>query len=265
MWWRDCGGRGSRAGGCRLGRGGGRSGAKRGGATQQGGSEATQIAGAQHNSGGYPVEGRPDSDLMRELRGYLESFLNYPFPPETDHAGRVQAALRRWGEACFTALFGARGANRLFEAATADEYAALTLQVASDDAGVLSWPWEALRDPDLGRLAQTCQIERRVNQLRDPPPLSPQLPKDRVNILLVISRPYEADVRFRSIARPVVDLIHRDLKMPARVDVLRPPTFANLRRHLSEQPHHYHLLHFDGHGSYRGEASAPSGGYQFQA
>ena len=63
----------------------------------------------------------------------------------------------------------------------------------------------------------------------------------------------------------MVDLIHRDLEMPARVDVLRPPTFANLRRHLGEHPHHYHLLHFDGHGSYRGEPAAANGGYQLQA
>ena len=35
----------------------------------------------------YPVEGRPHSNLMAELRWYLEEFLGYPYPPETDHAG----------------------------------------------------------------------------------------------------------------------------------------------------------------------------------
>ena len=33
---------------------------------------------------GFPVEGRPDSDLLHELPWYLEEFLGYPFPPETD-------------------------------------------------------------------------------------------------------------------------------------------------------------------------------------
>ena len=52
------------------------------------------------------MEGRPNSDLMRELRWYLEEFLDYPFPPETDRAERVLDALRRWGEQAFDALFG---------------------------------------------------------------------------------------------------------------------------------------------------------------
>jgi hypothetical protein len=34
----------------------------------------------------FPVKGRPNSPLMRELRWYLEQFLDYPFHPETDHA-----------------------------------------------------------------------------------------------------------------------------------------------------------------------------------
>ena len=29
----------------------------------------------------FPVEGVPNSNLMRELRWYLEQFLEYPFPP----------------------------------------------------------------------------------------------------------------------------------------------------------------------------------------
>ncbi len=46
---------------------------------------------------GFPVEGRANSHLMRELRWYLELFLDYPFPPYTDVAARVQDALRVWG------------------------------------------------------------------------------------------------------------------------------------------------------------------------
>jgi|GEM_PF-2341052 hypothetical protein len=45
----------------------------------------------------FPVEGRPNSNLIRELRWYLEDFLEYPFHPETDHAEHVLAALENWG------------------------------------------------------------------------------------------------------------------------------------------------------------------------
>ena len=212
---------------------------------------------------GFPVAGRPNSDLMRELQWYLETFLDYPFPPETDHAERVLKALRDWGEQAFQALFGDRAAGRMFDAATANDYSRLHLQISSDDPQVLSWPWEALRDPELGFLGHTCQIERRLNTVRDPQDLPDSLPNDRVNILLVVARPYgQQDVRFRSIARPLVELIEKE-KLPAYVELLRPPTFENLREHLREHPSFYHILHFDGHGSY--SAAAPgSTGYTFQ-
>lgn len=121
---------------------------------------------------GFPVEGRPDSDLMRELRWYLETFLDYSFPPETDHADRVQVALRRWGTQAFEALFDNRDAGRMFDAAADGGYARLHLQISRDDPRILSWPWEALYDPEVGHLAHTCQIERRLNKVRDPQPLS---------------------------------------------------------------------------------------------
>lgn len=146
-----------------------------------------------------------------------------------------------------------------FQAATAADYKALTLQIASDDAGVLSWPWEALRDPRLGTaLAHACQIERRLSEILDTQAVSANLPRERVNILLVVARPYgDQDVRYRSIARSLVELIKRE-NLPAHVDLLRPPTFAQLREHLKRRPGYYHILHFDGHGSYSPPSGSPS-------
>jgi tetratricopeptide (TPR) repeat protein len=199
---------------------------------------------------GFPVEGRPNSDLMRELRWYLETFLDYPFPPETDHAENILNALRAWGREAFNRLFDSRDGEKFLAAATENgHYERLHLQVWSDDPRILAWPWEALEDSRAARIAQLCQIERRLNEIHDPVPLDAKLPQDRVNILLVTARPYENDVRYRSIARPLVDLIEKD-KLPAKVTVLRPPTFDNLREHLRQNPHTYHILHFDGHGGY---------------
>ena len=206
---------------------------------------------------GFPVEGRPNSDLMRELRWYLEGFLDYPFPPETEHAERVRDALRRWGVEAFNKLFGDRRGGEIFNDATREGYESLHLLISSDDPQVLGWPWEALHDPQAGQLAQTCQIERRLNTVRKPDKIGQRWPKDQVNILLVTARPYEGDVRYRSISRPLVELIDKQ-DLPAQVTVLRPPTFENLREHLRERPNHYHIVHFDGHGSY-GQAHAPSG------
>ena len=200
---------------------------------------------------GFPVKGRPNSDLLQELRWYLEDFLTYPFPPETDHAERVLVSLRNWGEKTFEALFEGRRAGGWFDTATAHNYSDLALRIQSDDPRILAWPWEALRDSEAGApLAHTCRVERRLNNVPDPRKLPESLPKDRVNILLVVARPYgEKDVRFRSIARLLVDLIEKR-KLPAHVDLLRPPTLEQLDEHLKHHPGYYHILHFDGHGSY---------------
>ena len=48
----------------------------------------------------HPVEDRPNSNLMRELRWYLENFLEFPFHPETIHAEHVLEAVI----ACFPGL-----------------------------------------------------------------------------------------------------------------------------------------------------------------
>jgi len=187
------------------------------------------------------VEAQPDTNLMRELRWYLERFLDYPFDPELAHAGRVLDALQAWGTQAFNALFDRRDAGEWLAKSE-------VLQVRSDDPRILSWPWEALFDPQRSYLAHDRRVERRLNRISDPPPLA-ALPNDRVNILLVVARPYAADVRYRSIARPLVELI-QSRNLPAHVDVLRPPTFDQLRDHLRAHPAYYHVLHFDGHSAH---------------
>lgn len=203
------------------------------------------------------VEGLPDGSFPRELRWYLERFLEYPFSPDTDRADRLLAALHAWGQTAFTALFGSGRGRDYFHDATRDGAEQLRLHVSSDDPAVLGWPWEALRDPEGGLVVLESLVERRLNDLRDPIPLPEGLPKDRVNILLVTARPYAADVSYRSISRPLVELIAKQ-GLPAAVTVLRPPTLARLREHLAERPAYYHILHFDGHGWYG--VAVPGGG-----
>src|SRR5208283_929719 len=107
----------------------------------------------------FPVEGRPKSPLMRELRWYLEQFLDYPFHPETDHADHVLDALRGWGTQAFNALFDRRDAENWLAGLA-------TLQIRADDPQILSWPWEALYDPLAGAfLAQQRCLERRLKRL----------------------------------------------------------------------------------------------------
>ena len=212
---------------------------------------------------GFPVEGRPKSGLMRELRWYLEDFLEYPFPPNTDHADNVLVALDKWGKKAFNELFDGGMARDFFRDATNEGYQNLRLQIMSDDPTILQWPWEALLDEQAAYLSVTCQIERRLNKVRDPVAIPDDLPKDRINILLVTARPYENDVGYRSISRPLVELIDKQ-GIRAHAHVLRPPTFENLRRHLKDRPHFYHIIHFDGHGGYGTRSTTGGNQHQFQ-
>ncbi len=196
------------------------------------------------------VAGRPTSNLQQDLRWYLENFLELPTGAYPDVAERVQDCLRDWGKSCFEALFQ-KQAYLWFQETRKEGLENLHLKISSDDPGVLAWPWEALHDPEGGTLAHHCRIERQINKnLNDPLPLPDNLPKDRINILLVIARPGgDSDVGFHALARPLVELT-RDRQLPVHIDVLRPPTFDQLRQQLHDKPGFYHIVHFDGHGGY---------------
>jgi len=211
---------------------------------------------------GFGVKGQGDSDLVRELRWYLEEFLDYPFEPRLTRAERVKEALRDWGEGAYEALFGADMGATMFHDAVRKGYKNLCLAISSDGPDVLSWPWEAVRDPKAECVGQNCQVERRLNQVRDPIEPSEELVRDRVNILLVSARPYKADARFRSVSRPLIDLIEKKV-LPAYVHLLRPPTFERLQEHLEERENFYHIVHFDGHGGYMEGRSGEGMGERF--
>ncbi|MCP4040807.1 MAG: CHAT domain-containing protein, partial [Gammaproteobacteria bacterium] len=196
------------------------------------------------------IEGRPDSNLVQDLRWYLEEFLDYPFHPNTGIAQRTQDGLKGWGEENFTRLF--TGEPLLwYDRARNAGLAELTLKIASDDPRILAWPWEALRDPHGTTLAHNCRIERQLSELHDPLPLPENLPSDQINILLIIARPYDDDVGYHALSRPLIELVQKQ-RLPVRIEVLRPPTFSQLEQHLHERPGRYHIVHFDGHGGYGG-------------
>ncbi|CAK8721767.1 hypothetical protein GCAAIG_11405 [Candidatus Electronema halotolerans] len=196
------------------------------------------------------VPGRPHSNLQQDLRWYLEQFLELPTGAYPELAERVQDTLQQWGQDCFESLFQ-KQAYLWFEEARKAGLENLHLKISSDDPRVLAWPWEALHDPETGTLAHHCRIERQISKnVPDPLPLPEHLPKDRINILLVIARPHgDQDVGFHALSRPLVELA-RAQQMPVHIDVLRPPTFDRLRQQLHDKPGFYHIVHFDGHGGY---------------
>ena len=197
----------------------------------------------------FPVETGEGATLATELKWYLEHYLEYPKGPYADRAEKILAALKDWGQTCFEALFNSRNATIWYQKAREEGLERLELRVASDDPDILSWPWEALHDPADQCLAHRCRLERQIIHQADPLPLSSKLPKDRLNILLVIARPFPHGVGYHTVARPIIDLAGAQ-NNPVNIEVLRPPTFDQLCAHLAEKKNFYHIVHFDGHGGY---------------
>jgi hypothetical protein len=76
------------------------------------------------------------------------------------------------------------------------------------------------------------------------------LPEDRLNILLVIARPYgERDVSLRTIARPMLEAL-ASIRSQVNIKLLRPPSFEQFERELNAHKGFYHIVHFDGHGGF---------------
>ena len=103
-------------------------------------------------------------------------------------------------------------------------------------------------------------MERHFTTVRDPAPLPEELTRSRVNILLVVARPYANDITPRLISRPLAELLARE-QLPVEITILRPPTIASLRRHLADRPYYYHLVHFDCHGGIGNFGSYSSEGF----
>ena len=197
------------------------------------------------------MAGNARNDVSRKnSAGTLKTFWNDPLAPATDRAAKCFKTLKEWGAKAFLAL-----TNPL----TVDETASLRRSIEAGDVGIritarttvtLSWPWEVLSDEHLGFLAHKCRFERDFIGLPSEPENRNAASSERINILVVAPRPYSEDVAIRSTVKPLLDVI-KELRIPANVELVRPATLEELRNRLSQRPHFYHLLHFDGHGSYR--------------
>jgi len=204
----------------------------------------------------------PQQTLRQGLQWYLEKYLELPVDGFQKRAEEVQAALSKWGRDCFDALFGGWQARDWYRDARQKGLFGLQFEIVSDDAAVLSWPWEAFESEHDGRLALQCRIERRLDNIGDSRPLSEELPKEQLNILYIIARPYgDNDVGFQTLLRPLIDFVNQgEGAWPVHIDVLRPPTFDQLRAVLKEKKNFYHVVHFDGHGGF-GDNQSSGGGY----
>lgn len=202
------------------------------------------------------------TDQDREdLRWYLEDYLQYPIDPAPAIARRVEQRMRALGAELFTHLFDGNPATMRLWARLEPKLPGTRVEVASEVDADVALPWELTCDPHTGSaVAVRAQSFVRVQrQTARPATLLQVEAGEAIRVLLVICRPGgRQDVPFRSVASHLVRLSTQAREL-FLLEVLRPPTFANLARVLRQAASRgrpYHVVHFDGHGTWTDLAAA---------
>ncbi|BDI20928.1 hypothetical protein ANSO36C_67300 (plasmid) [Nostoc cf. commune SO-36] len=193
-----------------------------------------------------------DKKALEDLRWYLEEYLRFPYGLAPDNAIKIEQKLQTWGEQLFELVFRSSEQGRqFFQESTREGLRECELVIASDNPEVLNLPWELLYSPtDRQFLAPSLAgMSRSLSDYAIRAEMG-ELPQDKLNILLVIARPYgEKDIALKTIARPLLDSIS-NIRKKVNIKVLRPPSFEQFERELNDKPGFYHIVHFDGHGDF---------------
>jgi tetratricopeptide (TPR) repeat protein len=215
---------------------------------------------------GFELSARDREDA----RWYLEDYLQYPVDPAPEIARDVEARLTVLGEQLFGRVFRASPEAMELWFAVKGALADARVEVATGVEAAAGIPWELLRDPATGG-ALAVRAGAFVRALAEAAaPVAVPRAQETLRVLLVICRPGgRADVPFRSVASHLVRL-SSDAREAFQLDVLRPPTYAQLSRVLraartAGAP--YHVVHFDGHGAWLDDdavAAGRAGGFDQQ-
>ena len=197
-----------------------------------------------------------------KVRWYLEDYPEFPAHPAPRVAVDAESVLAETGTALFSRLFSGMDAAGIWAQARA-RLGEVRVEVDTDPAEVPGLPWELLRDPRTGTpLALAAGIFVRTHLQAAGQVSLPVAAGDRLRVLLVICRPGRGDdVPFRSVASRLARGGAARME-GLDLDVLRPATFARLAEVLHQAAgagRPYHVVHFDGHGTYLDLANLQTG------
>jgi hypothetical protein len=193
-----------------------------------------------------------------ELRRYYEE---YPaWPPDPLLFSAAADRVKEVGERLFRAVFGRAETAGLATWLLADPPQwHLVVEAAGIEGAAI--PWELLRASAGGRpIELACELAGFFRGGPGPAPLPPGPPAGGpvpLRVLLITCRPDgDRDVPFQWVSGVLQRICHGSGGR-ARLDVLRPPTFARLEEALSRHRGYYHVVHFDGHGAFLEGAPRP--------
>jgi tetratricopeptide (TPR) repeat protein len=192
------------------------------------------------------------------IRWYLEDFLQYPQAPAPMIAQRIEGRLAEMGAELFQAVFQANNSARKIWGLVEERLPETRIEIVTGVTEAATIPWELLREPETDTalvLTANSFVRAQPNAARGVHLPAPK--EGKIRILLVLCRPRgavgEKDVPFRSVASQLLRGLSEANREAYDLGVLRPPTFEELGKvlrqaHRAGQP--YHVVHFDGHGTY---------------
>jgi hypothetical protein len=188
-----------------------------------------------------------------KVRWYLEDYAEFPADPGPRLARDAEAILAGTGTSLFGHVFTGLDAAGIWKDVRA-RLPRVRVEIDTDPADVPGLPWELLRDPGTDTALALGAGEFVRTHLQTAGRVSlPEAAGDRLRVLLVICRPSgRDDVPFRSVASRLVRGGAEQIP-GLELDVLRPATYPRLAQVLHEAAdagRPYHVVHFDGHGTY---------------
>lgn len=185
----------------------------------------------------------------KQIEWYFEEYMSEPYIAQT----RVNSTINKletYGEALFLSILGKKDIyyhfRRLVETYNYDR---IVIELMGSSSEFHQIMWECMREKEAPPLASRNVQFVRKNHLKHAYEARVK-PGPYINLLIVTARPgEEKDVNPHTIQRPLINQI-ADAGMKVRSHVLRPGTYQALIEHLREiGPEHYHIIHFDLHGS----------------
>ena len=188
-----------------------------------------------------------------KIRWYLEDYPEFPTDPAPVLAADAETRLNTIGADLFGRVFTGQDAAWIWGQAQS-QLSRVRVEVDTDPAESPGLPWELMRDPNSGTVLALGADEFVRTHLQTARQVSvPDAAGDQLRVLLVICRPGRGDdVPFRSVASRLVRGGAGEME-GLHLDVLRPATYprlAEVLRQAADADRPYHVVHFDGHGTY---------------
>ncbi len=147
-------------------------------------------------------------DEHRELKWYLEDYLQRAESVTAEHVEQIESMMRERGVELFEKILeGNRDARRIFDRVV-DDIAELRVEITTSVADAAAIPWELMRDPSLDsaialRVKSFVRVQSEANLNFVKAPDTDEL--GRVRLLYVVCRPSgTADVELRAVVNQLL-------------------------------------------------------------